>query len=105
MNDDICISQCWIICKVTYRTHIHVHPLIKSNAEIYMYIAIILYPSVSMSIVLSEPVLQMLQILDYKQNRKLHTAQTKINVIPLETMLPFLSLPHRFCQHNVQSYI
>lgn len=73
----ICISPRWIICKVTYQTHVHLHPLIRSNTEIYMYIAIILYPSVSMSIVLSEPVLQMLQVLDYKQNRKLHTAQTK----------------------------
>lgn len=73
----ICISPCWIICKVTYQTRVHLHPLIRSNTEIYMYIAIILYPSVSMSIVLSEPVLQMLQVLDYKQNRKLHTAQTK----------------------------
>lgn len=49
----------------------------RSNVEIYIYIAKILYPSVSMYIVLSKPVLQMLQILDYKQNRKLHTAQTK----------------------------
>lgn len=49
----------------------------RSNVKIYIYIAKILYPSVSMYIVLSKPVLQMLQILDYKQNRKLHTAQTK----------------------------
>lgn len=36
----------------------------RSNVKIYIYIAKILYPSVSMYIVLSKPVLQMLQILD-----------------------------------------
>lgn len=35
----ICISPCWIICRVTYQTRVHLHPLIRSNTEIYMYIA------------------------------------------------------------------
>lgn len=42
----------------------YIYRYIRSNVKIYIYIAKILYPSVSMYIVLSKPVLQMLQILD-----------------------------------------